>query len=105
MTDQTAARAMLADAALDEQAARLAEKDAVGEFFRAVAAGHAPTVPEGAFGLFSGHLVTVTDVCTCAGGIDWPHEEHCGFEPVASLTEIVAALYETKRLTLAEETQ
>jgi hypothetical protein len=80
-----------------------AQAEAVAEFFRAVAQGSDPTAPAGRFAVFSGHLVTTTASCTCAGGGEWPHEEYCGLEPVASLAEIVAALYETNRLTPAKK--
>lgn len=37
-------------------------------------------------------LAVETDQCTCEGGHEFPHRSECGYEPIATITEIEKAL-------------
>jgi hypothetical protein len=38
--------------------------------------------------IFAGYVCEVVDRCTCAGGGEWPHEPHCGLEPLHLATDL-----------------
>jgi len=40
--------------------------------------------------IFAGYVCEVVDRCTCAGGGEWPHEAHCGLEPLHLVDELPA---------------
>jgi hypothetical protein len=46
------------------------------------------TEPAQQFDVMNGYLVEYSGGCTCAGGGEWPHEEHCGWEPIGPVEQI-----------------
>jgi len=39
----------------------------------------------GSWRAFGGWLAVEVGRCTCAGGGEWPHERHCGYEPMVEV--------------------
>lgn len=44
------------------------------------------------FGFLTDYLVEYSDKCTCGSGTHSPHEQHCGVEPVMTITELAHIL-------------
>jgi hypothetical protein len=47
----------------------------------------APEPPR--FDVMNGYLVEHVGGCTCVGGGEWPHESHCGWEPLVPVEELI----------------
>lgn len=49
------------------------------------------------YAVFGDWLAQCVDQCTCYGG-EFGHEPGCGYEPIAKISEVLAALSVVKRL-------